>query len=126
VIDLYRGVDMAKDLTITMLMDFYGQLLTDKQLTALDMYYNEDLSLGEIAEEYEISRQGVRDNIKRGERQLCEYEEKLGLAKRFLKISAGINEMNAIIDSLIPDGSKENEEKLAAMKTLAENLTSML
>ncbi len=117
---------MAKDLTITMLMDFYGQLLTDKQLTALDMYYNEDLSLGEIAEEYEISRQGVRDNIKRGERQLCEYEEKLGLAKRFLKISAGINEMNAIIDSLIPDGSKENEEKLAAMKTLAENLTSML
>lgn len=110
---------MAKDLTISMLMDFYGQLLTDKQLSALDMYYNEDLSLAEIADEFGISRQGVRDNIKRGEKQLSEYEEKLGLAKRFLDISAGIEEMNAIIDSL-----EGNEEEIKTLKVLSAKLSS--
>ncbi len=110
---------MAKDLTISMLMDFYGQLLTDKQLSALDMYYNEDLSLAEIADESGISRQGVRDNIKRGEKQLSEYEEKLGLARRFLDISAGIEEMNAIIDSL-----EGNEEEIKTLKILSAKLSS--
>lgn len=110
---------MAKDLTISMLMDFYGQLLTDKQLSALDMYYNEDLSLAEIADEFGISRQGVRDNIKRGEKQLSEYEEKLGLAKRFLDISAGIDEMNSIIDTL-----EGNEDKIKNLKVLSAKLSS--
>ncbi len=110
---------MAKDLTISMLMDFYGQLLTDKQLSALDMYYNEDLSLAEIADEFGISRQGVRDNIKRGEKQLSEYEEKLGLAKRFLDISAGIDEMNSIIDTL-----EGNEDKIKNLKELSAKLSS--
>lgn len=113
----------AKDLTVTMLMDFYGQLLTDKQLAALDMYYNEDLSLAEIADEEGISRQGVRDSIKRGEKQLAEYEEKLGLAKRFMEISSGIEEMNVIIDSLKTEG---NEEKIKALKELAKKLSSEL
>lgn len=113
----------AKNLTITMLMDFYGQLLTDKQLAALDMYYNEDLSLAEIAEEEGISRQGVRDSIKRGEKLLNEYEDKLGLAKRFIEISTGIAEMNMIIDSLKTDSS---EDKIAALKELAQELSSKL
>lgn len=91
---------MAKDMKIGMLMDFYGQLLTDKQYDALDMYYNQDLSLAEIAEESSISRQGARDFIKKGEKQLNEYEEKLGLVKRFNDITKQIAEMNAIIDGL--------------------------
>lgn len=113
----------AKNLTVTMLMDFYGQLLTDKQLAALDMYYNEDLSLSEIAEEAGISRQGVRDNIKRGERLLNEYENKLGLARRFVRISNGIAEMNTIIDSLKTDGS---EDQIAALKEISKKLSSEL
>ena len=85
---------MTKNLTMSMLMDFYGQLLTDKQRDTVDLYYNEDLSLSEIAEEIGISRQGVRDSIKRGERLLNEYEEKLGLAGRFLEIRSRISEMD--------------------------------
>ena len=112
-----------KDLSVTMLMDFYGQLLTDKQLQALDMYYNEDLSLAEIAQEEGISRQGVRDSIKRGEKQLEEYEEKLGLAKRFLRISEGIEEMNSLIDSLAP---AEDEEKTERLKMISRQLKSLL
>ena len=77
---------MGKNLNMSILMDFYGQLLTPKQLEALEFYYNDDLSLAEIADEMGISRQGVRDFIKRGEKQLEELEEKLGLAGRFEEI----------------------------------------
>lgn len=77
---------MGKDLAISMLLDFYKQLLTEKQTDALDLYYNQDLSLSEIAEHLGITRQGVRDNIKRGEKQLWEYENELGLAGKFTQI----------------------------------------
>lgn len=103
---------MAKDLKIGVLMDFYGQLLTDKQYGALDMYYNQDLSLAEIAEENSISRQGARDFIKRGEKQLCEYEEKLGLVKRFNDITKQITEMNSMIERLRNDTNSSDIEKL--------------
>lgn len=74
---------MAKDLKITFLLDFYGEMLTEPQREMVEAYYNEDLSLAEIADERGISRQGVRDAIKRSEQQLFEMEERLGLAKRF-------------------------------------------
>lgn len=76
---------MPKDLRITLLYDFYGELLTDKQKEVFDLYYNEDLSLGEIAADSGISRQGVRDSIKRAEATLAELEERLGLARRFME-----------------------------------------
>ena len=110
---------MAKDMKIGMLMDFYGQLLTDKQYDALDMYYNQDLSLAEIAEESSISRQGARDFIKKGEKQLNEYEEKLGLVKRFNDITKQIAEMNAIIDRL-PYGSETERIKEISRKLSEE------
>jgi len=69
-----------KDFKISYLLDFYGDILTDKQKDAIDLYYNEDLSLAEIAEYQNITRQGVRDAIKRGEEILLEMEEKLGFA----------------------------------------------
>ena len=77
---------MAKDLRITFLLDFYGDMLTEKQREVVECYYNEDLSLAEIAEEKGITRQGVRDGIKRAEQQLLEMEERLGLAKRFRSV----------------------------------------
>ena len=68
---------------MAMLFDFYGDMLTDRQKEFYDLYYNEDLSLGEIAENYNITRQGVRDVIVRAEAVLTELEDKTGLIKRF-------------------------------------------
>ena len=70
---------MSKNLGMCQLLDLYGGLLTEKQRDIMDMYYNDDFSLGEIADHYDISRQGVHDAIKRGDEALEEYESKLGL-----------------------------------------------
>ncbi len=77
---------MAKDLRISFLLDFYGDMLTETQREVVDAYYNEDLSLAEIAQDRDITRQGVRDAIKRAEQQLLEMEDRLGLARRFQEI----------------------------------------
>ncbi len=68
---------------ISMLLDFYGQLLTESQYNVMDMHYNQDLSLTELAEALQITRQGAHDFIKRGKKQLLDFEEKLGLLARF-------------------------------------------
>ena len=74
---------MSKDLGMSLLLDFYGDVLTEPQREAMDLFYNGDLSLSEIAEDAGITRQGVRDRIVKGEKILTELESKLGLAKRF-------------------------------------------
>lgn len=79
---------MAKNLEISFLLDFYGDMLTEKQRDVVELYYNEDLSLAEIAGHSGITRQGVRDSIKRAESQLLEYEERLHLAARFREIES--------------------------------------
>lgn len=94
--------DMAKDLTVSILLDFYGELLTPKQAEVLDLYYNQDLSLAEIAEGMSVSRQGVRAFIKQGEGHLSEFEKKLGMAKRFAEISRLVDEIE---EQLLPDSS---------------------
>ena len=71
---------------MTMLFDFYGEILTERQKEFYDLYYNEDLSLAEIAENYGISRQGVRDVIVRAETIMTELEDKTGLLKRFMQM----------------------------------------
>ncbi len=73
---------MEKNLRYSALLSTYGALLTEKQLSTMEYYYDEDLSLGEIAENTGISRQGVRDFIKRAEEMLDFYEEKLGLQEK--------------------------------------------
>ena len=100
-----------KDLRISYLLDFYGDVLTERKKEVLDMYYNEDLSLAEIAEQIGISRQGVRDLIKKAEDELLFLEEKLGLAKkmRALRIHAD-NMMNIANTEEIPS-SLRNEIK---------------
>ena len=75
-----------KDLKIGFLLDFYGDVLSERKRLVMGYYYNDDLSLGEIAEEIGISRQGVRDLIKKAGEELCFYEEKLGMAARFQAI----------------------------------------
>ena len=86
----------GKDLHIAVLFDFYGAMLTDKQKDVIDLYYNEDLSLAEIAEHEGISRQGVRDNIKRGEAYLLELEEKLRFAENYHRLVAMLDRVDEL------------------------------
>ena len=79
-----RGSHMEEKVKISMLCQFYGKLLTQKQCEFINDYYNNDLSLSEIAENNNITRQAVRDIIKKGEKKLFEYEEKLKFMKRTL------------------------------------------
>ena len=76
---------MQKDLSIPLLCDYYGGLLTEKQREAIHLYYSEDLSLGEMAEQLAISRQGARDNIQRATEKLHEYETVFQLAHKAIK-----------------------------------------
>lgn len=91
---------MAKNLEVTVLLDFYGDMLTQKQHDFLEYYYDEDLSLAEIAENEGITRQGVRDAIKRAEAQLFEMENRLGLAKRFREMQNGLDEITACANEI--------------------------
>ena len=87
---------MEKKVEISMLWQIYGKLLTEKQNQLIDYYYNNDLSLSEIAENENITRQAVRDIIKKGERKLFEYEEKLLFMKKTLTQEQKIGGNNGI------------------------------
>ena len=118
---------MSKNLNISILMDFYGQLLTDKQYDAMDLYYNQDLSLAEIAEDSGISRQGVHDAIKRGEKQLEELEEKLGLAARFAAVRRQVEKIKTLIDEIEEKHiSPELRDKLLEIKRLSEGFEDVI
>ena len=86
---------------MAMLYDFYGDLLTDRQKEFYDLYYNEDLSLAEIAENYGISRQGVRDVIVRAEAAMTETEDKTHLIRRFFRMQDELTAIDAAADRLL-------------------------
>lgn len=118
---------MPKNLDVTLLLDFYGDMLTDKQKDFLGYYYNDDLSLSEIAENEGITRQGVRDAIKRAEAQLYLMESRLGLAGRFRDVQDGLEQIIAFADEIsdynLRSGlSREISEKTARIKVIAESL----
>lgn len=99
----------------SMLLDFYGDLLTQKQRECYDLHYNEDLSLSEIAEQLEITRQGVWDNIRRAETALLEIEEKTGLVARFERAKKMLSEIRNEISS--PDFNRDRIiEKLTELE----------
>lgn len=112
------GLDVGdKTLMRTMLLDFYGELLTEKQRNCFNMHYNEDLSLAEIAEVLDISRQGARDLIVRAEATLSETEEKIGLVKRFSEQQLVLDKMETELNELLPltEGkAAENVKRLLA------------
>jgi predicted DNA-binding protein YlxM (UPF0122 family) len=87
---------MAKNMDISYLLDFYGDMLTDKQREVMEQYYNDDLSLSEIAENFGITRQGVRDAIKRGESTILELEEKVGFARRYRASQESISQLESL------------------------------
>ena len=87
-----------KNMNISFLLDFYGEVLSEKQREILDLYYNEDLSLAEIAESNGLTRQGVRHVIKKAEDELLSLETKLGLANRFVILG---NTYRSIAENLL-------------------------
>ena len=101
---------MAKDLKLTFLLDFYGPLLTGSQREMVEAYYNEDLSLAEIAEERGITRQGVRDAVKRAQQELEEMESKLGLAHRFLEMRKALENICDCALAVLGQCGPENED----------------
>ena len=113
---------------MTMLYDFYGELLTPRQREFFDLYYNEDLSLAEIAENNGITRQGVRDVIVRAENAMQEVEDKTGIIKRFqsqrplldeiLSAAGQIKERNALqyFDPVISEQADRIADAAGALK----------
>lgn len=91
---------MPKDLHVSVLLDYYGAMLTEKQREVVDLYYNEDLSLAEIAEIAGITRQGVRDSIKRGEMTLRELDEKLDMAKKLGAMQESLEQIDEYLDKI--------------------------
>ena len=91
---------MAKNYDVALLFDFYGDLLTPKRREFFEFYYNGDLSLSEIAENEGLTRQGVYDTLKKGERQLRAFEEKLGLVRRFRLVSEKADEIERLSAAL--------------------------
>ena len=99
---------MGKDrLTQAILFDFYGELLTEKQREYIDLHYNEDLSLAEIAEQTGISRQGVWDMIRRGEEAMEDVEKKTGLIKRFEERRRAVSEIEEMLQGLLPAADEQ-------------------
>ena len=103
---------MAKNLDYAVLLDYYGDLLTEKQRDIMQLYYYEDLSLSEIAENENISRQGVHDAIKHAEQYLDEFEEKMGLFKKTSVMREMINSIRSC--------TAEYQEKFGYQKNVSE------
>lgn len=118
----------GKDLRIAVLLDFYGGMLTEKQRDVIDLYYNEDLSLGEIAQIEKITRQGVRDSIKRGEEFLCELEEKLGMLRQYRQLQKTFEEISRLsteiykISDTYKYSAKLSEAAMKIMKIAEQNI----
>ncbi|MBR2472699.1 MAG: YlxM family DNA-binding protein [Clostridia bacterium] len=95
---------------MSMLFDFYGELLTDKQKELFDLYYNEDMSLTEISEIVGITRQGVRDAVMRAEMSLRDIEDRVGLVKRYSRLSDKVAQIGdcAHYIAMVNSGSKKD------------------
>ena len=95
---LKTGLDASA--RVSLLYDFYGQLLTEKKRQVIELYHEEDMSLSEIASELGITRAAVHDSLKSAERALENYEEKLSLVERFLKTEEAFGEITQKLDEL--------------------------
>ena len=112
---------------MAMLYDFYGDLLTDRQKEFYDLYYNEDLSLAETAENYGITRQGVRDVIVRAEAYLTEIEDKTGLIRRFHTMQSQLREIADCIRQVTDLNDKRlGSDELEVLASRIQSLTDKL
>ena len=109
-----------KNMKIAYLIDFYADVLDDHTRDIMKAYYNDDLSLAEIAEDEGISRQGIRHIVKKGEDQLLFLESKLGVAAKHEEILMIGNELSQIIEKLVPNQS--DTENINALREISKKL----
>lgn len=120
-------MQVEKIIESSLLYDFYGQLLSENQQKIFSLYYEDNLSLSEIAAELEISRQGVHDALKKSEKRLQGYEEKLGLVKKFSATGKIVAKIDESIERLIEE-NQENESlknKLGQIKRIIDNFQDL-
>lgn len=98
-----------------LLLDFYGNLLTEKQRTIMSYHFEEDMSLSEISQEFDISRQAVHDLVKRSDKLLIEYENKLGLVERFLTQKEKLKQIKEILTT-----KKDDNDMMTIINMLDE------
>lgn len=113
---------MAKNLDLMLLLDIYGNMLTEKQQDTLKLYYEEDLSLGEIAEDNGITRQGVHNCVRKSEEYLIQLEEAMGLAKKFCSLQSDID----VLEQLISDSKPQNLEACEKITKIIQHIRSEL
>jgi len=107
---------MDKNIEIGILYQYYKDLLSEKQSEAIEQYYIEDLSLTEIAENMDISKQAVSNNIKRAERDLLGFEKKLELYRKNVEMNTSLNELSQLVKKITDDKSyKLINEKISYM-----------
>ncbi len=101
-----------KNLEVGLLLDFYGDILPERRREVIELYYNDDLSLSEIAEQLGITRQGVREAVKKAESELFFYEEKLGLLRRFTKAQTCAGRIRTLCAAESDSVSRELREEI--------------
>lgn len=109
----------------SLLYDFYGELLTDKQKDIVDMYYNNDFTLSEISEQIGISRQGVYDTLKRAENTLEDYEKKLGLVEKLLQQKSLLKKISFMLDQILSEEFQSCEilrDRIIKIKNIIKQL----
>jgi len=111
---------MEKNIKISCLLSFYGDFLTDKQLELMQLHYDDDLSLAEIAGRKGITRQGVHDALRRGEQVLENYESRLRLFERYLAVKNSLDGMNEFLKDNTTLSAAATEELKARLKEAAE------
>ena len=114
--------DMQERVELNFLLDFYGPLLTEHRRELMGLYCEEDLSLAEIADQMEITRQGVSDAVNKARRQLNDYENKLGLVARHWAMSAQAQACLDALNEISVDG--DNAEALKRAKRALEMIIS--
>lgn len=121
---------MSKDWKISVLLDVYGKMfLTEKQYKVVDLYYNADLSLSEIAQQEAITRQGVRDSIKRGELTLLEAEDKLGFYKKQQETEKLLDTIRKSVNAVLEENresirSRSVEKQMQRILTCVDQMDS--
>ncbi|MTI79863.1 MAG: YlxM family DNA-binding protein [Firmicutes bacterium] len=108
---------MEKVIKMTLLFDFYGQLLTERQQRFIELYYGHDFSLGEIADQYGVTRQAVHDTLKRAGKILNDYEDKLGLLDKFMTERNKITEALELLRGYRQDPKPEQLDRVEKILT---------
>ena len=112
---------MENELFVSVLFDYYSDLLTERQKDIFDLYVNQNLSLSEIAENLGISRQGVRDSLVKSENALVEFEEKLCIHKKNQRLSQAVNELKEILSDI-----KMTEEKKNRINSITDLIDELI